>query len=70
MQGIHGTYRHTGDTAKLLTAELFEVIALYPVRANKLGEAAGLNRQDAKIAKPERCGPAELAYRSIRSRST
>jgi len=30
------------------------ILALYPVRANKLGEAAGLNRQDAKIAKPER----------------
>jgi len=34
-----------------------EVVALCPVRANKLGEAAGLNRQDAK---PERSRPGDV----------
>jgi len=42
------------------TMALPEVAALYAVRANKLGEASDLNRQDAKIAKPERSRPGDV----------
>jgi len=49
---VAGVERHQGRCVRELEAD--SDLRLYPVRANKLGEAAGLNRKDAKIAEPER----------------
>jgi len=56
----HGTLPSATLAEKTATLASIEVVALRPVRANKLGEGADLNRQDAKIAKAERSRPGDV----------